>query len=510
MKLSSCRRTLLAAFLVTIGCGGVGRETDVRADEQLADGGAGRTDVDASAPAADASVSTTPGCTSSDQCAPDACFGSCVAPTAETVSFDAADDQLGFGAAFDADGTTLAVGTTEIACPTPPASGTCKDKGAVRVFERRNGAWQLGQRLIPNRTGKDDFGSVVALRGDVMAVSAPSYQDCAAGDASCQNHGEVFVFERRNGAWSQTAKLVASDAAPFQVFGKSLVFSGSQLFVGATGDRGCGALADKTDCTDVGAVYVFEKDSKGVWVERQKIKPTDATSNAQVGFSIDVEGDMLVVGAPGHRGCLPGVGEVAPFDSCVHAGAVYVFEKSAGEWEERDRISFRKDVLPEFNGRTVRTSGGEIAVAGALGGNCPTPALASCVRNGVVLVFGKKGQTWEQTAILESGTPEVHAFSGSADGVLDFTDHRLAVTTSHGPASAPRHSIELFQGSGAVWTRVGLLSPQPAPYATDNFTMTFVRIEDAGVMFSTYRAPGCNDGTLSCMARGSVGTFAFH
>jgi hypothetical protein len=420
----------------------------------------------------------------------------------ETLSFEEASNFRGFGAALDADGTTLAVGNpTEIVCREGEG---CAPNGALRIYERRGNAWALAQRLSAVREGRDDFGSVVALKGDVLAVSAPSYQSCEATEPTCQNHGRVVVFERKGNVFSQTAVLRAHDAMPFQVFGGSLAIHGSQILVGAAGDGVCGAESADVECVDTGAVYVFERTVEGGFTEVQKLKPRKAGRGESVGFSVAVDGDTLVAGAPGHVGCLSGVGEIAPFDLCRTAGAVYVFERRGGAWEERDVVLFRKDVLPTFNGRSVRLSGNVLAVAGMMGGHCPGLDASSCVRKGIVLTYEKHSDGWRESGIVQSEFDGLVYFANA----FDLRGGDLAVAVRHRPSgsSDDHESIELFHRARAEWRRVASLTAQPVPFSNPMHLLD-VRLESVGVLATTPSAPGCNTPDPFCRTRGTVVTW---
>ena len=63
----------------------------------------------------------------------------------------------------------------------------------------------------------DEFGSSVAISGDLMVVGAPSEASGATGvngdqsDNSRANSGAAYVFLQENGQWVQEAYLKASN-----------------------------------------------------------------------------------------------------------------------------------------------------------------------------------------------------------------------------------------------------------------------------------------------------------
>ena len=72
--------------------------------------------------------------------------------------------------------------------------------------------------------------------------------------------GAAYVFERTPSGWVQTAKLTEeADAAPASGFGRSVALDGDRIVVGAPGADLGPALAN------VGVVYVFDRGPSG-WV----------------------------------------------------------------------------------------------------------------------------------------------------------------------------------------------------------------------------------------------------
>ena len=113
------------------------------------------------------------------------------------------------------------------------------------------------------------------------------------------------------------AVLTASDGAANDRLGVHLASDGDVLVVGASFDDGAAGA-------DQGAVYVYIRPAGG-WggslVEAAKLLPSDPVAGQQFGHRVAIDGDTIVVGAPG-----PAVGGAA------RAGAAYVFVRPAGGW----------------------------------------------------------------------------------------------------------------------------------------------------------------------------------
>ena len=132
----------------------------------------------------------------------------------------------------------------------------------------------------------DDFGWDVAIQGTTLIVGAPF-----ADIDGVSGQGAVYVFELVGGLWTQAQKLTASDGVEFDQFGCSVAISGDRLVVGAE-EAPIGTNSSQ------GAAYIFER-TAGVWNEVHKLaEPTTIQNLAEYGYSVDVDGDWIVVGGP--------------------------------------------------------------------------------------------------------------------------------------------------------------------------------------------------------------------
>ena len=107
-------------------------------------------------------------------------------------------------------------------------------------------------------------------------------------DDAGANSGSAYVFTRSGGVWTQQAKLTATDAAPADQFGIAVSVSGDTAVVGAYFDDDAGI--------DAGSVYVFTRTS-GIWTQHVKFTAADAAPGDNLGGSVAVSGDTVVVGA---------------------------------------------------------------------------------------------------------------------------------------------------------------------------------------------------------------------
>ena len=160
-------------------------------------------------------------------------------------------------------------------------------------------------------------------------------------DASTFSEGSVKSDPYRTMADTipATTSLAASDGAAYDQFGKSVSISGDTGLVGAWGDN-----------SNTGAAYVFLRSGTS-WSQQAKLTATDATSTDQFGWSVAIDADTAVIGAP--------------FDNS-NTGAVYVFTRSGTTWSQQTKLTADDAFSRDFFGWSVAISGNTIIV-GAYG-----------------------------------------------------------------------------------------------------------------------------------------------
>lgn len=284
-----------------------------------------------------------------------------------TASDGAAGDLFGVSVAIDGDTAVVgAVGDDD--------AGNAS--GSAYVFVRAGGLWTQQAKLTASDAAEGDyFGEAVAVSGDTVVVGA--FYDQDAGYAS----GSTYVFVRSGGAWSEDAKLAASDAAADDYFGAAVAIDGDRLVVGAPENDDAG--------TQSGSAYVFVR-TGGVWSEEAKLTASDASAESFFGGSLAGDGDTVIVGTR----------------NLVAAGSAYVFDRSGTAWNEEARlISGAAGV--DFFGATVDLAG-DTAIVGAWSSE------DAGIDAGAVHVFGRMGATWaEQARIVASDAIAGQLFGGA-------------------------------------------------------------------------------------------------
>lgn len=190
------------------------------------------------------------------------------------------------------------------------------------------------------------------------------------------------------------AILAPSDVPPnFGTgFGNAVAISGDYIAVGAPDDPW-------NNGNSIGAVYVFRRIGPN-WVEQAKLTASDGQYPDQLGWSVDMDGDVIVAGAPGWE-----------FNYCDirRPGAAYVFRRNdAGTlddlgddfWIEEAKLTAP---LPQHGiglGMSVAVSGDTIVV----GSDCGESAE----------VFRHQGGSWNfEISLVEPEAGAFHEFGSS-------------------------------------------------------------------------------------------------
>lgn len=265
-----------------------------------------------------------------------------------------AGDRFGFSVDLAADGNRALIGA--------PLFGA---GGAAYRFDRIDGAWRQTARWAAGEAGAD-AGAAVALVGAGRAgralVGAP-----LADAGGRVDSGAVLAFRLAAAGDQPPVRLEAATPRAGAGLGWSVAGSGPVVAAGAP-------WAD-APFTGAGTVTLFTEGPGGFRVLAELPAP-DATPFQAFGYSLDLAGDLLVVGAPrdGERG--PG------------AGAVYVFRVREGRVVLETKIP--GTVAGDQYGTAVAVSADGLSFAvGARGGDGSAGADV-----GYVDLFERFGDGW--------------------------------------------------------------------------------------------------------------------
>jgi hypothetical protein len=193
------------------------------------------------------------------------------------------------GAVLDGLGHSVAIDGDTIVATAPGAQiGATDNQGAAYTFAATGPQVRTETaKLIASDGARNDFLSSVAIDGDTIVAGAA--QDQIGSNAF---QGSAYTFARTGAALrTETAKLTASDGAPRDAFGEDVAIDGKTIVAGAGGD-------DIHMAQGQGSAYTFGVTGPPIRTETAKLIAQDGAPHERFGASIDLDGDVTVVGAP--------------------------------------------------------------------------------------------------------------------------------------------------------------------------------------------------------------------
>ncbi|MFK7774830.1 MAG: T9SS type A sorting domain-containing protein [Saprospiraceae bacterium] len=240
--------------------------------------------------------------------------------------------------------------------------------GAAYILYKDQGGtdnWgQLKKLVASDRQEWDYFGDAVAISGDYAIVGAHSQHYDENGANEFNNSGAAYIFYRHQGGtnnWGEVTKIVASDRTDYQQFAQAVSISGNIVAVGTYQEKR--DASSSNGLNQAGAVYIFSKDQGGTdnWGQVTKIDASDRNEWDQFGFSVDISGNNLVVGAPQEDE------NQAGSTTLTNSGSAYIFSKDQGgsnNWGQVTKIVASDRASYDAFGYSVSISG-ENVVLGA-------------------------------------------------------------------------------------------------------------------------------------------------
>jgi len=137
--------------------------------------------------------------------------------------------------------------------------------------------------------------------------------------------------------FEEVVKVVASDRDETDRMGYAVTIDGNWAAVGAYGNDFGGSNPN------MGAVYIYEQQGLNNWVETQLLTNDDQDDYDRFGWSVDMDGDFLIVGAYGEDH------DENDANSLSKAGSAYIFQNISGTWTQMQKIvASDRDISDEF------------------------------------------------------------------------------------------------------------------------------------------------------------------
>jgi len=155
------------------------------------------------------------------------------------------------------------------------------------VYTRGQSGWSADAYSnvgAPTLSGSENFGSEIALSGDVVVVGGPEQQ---LGSSP----GAAYLYQRSNGVWSYQSTVSGDVPDELQQFGSALLLTPDALWVGAP-------AAARAGVANVGRVIRFER--TGTTLGAGADAPSGTEPLGAFGSSLAASGGFLALGAPNY------------------------------------------------------------------------------------------------------------------------------------------------------------------------------------------------------------------
>lgn len=290
--------------------------------------------------------------------------------------------------------------------------------------------------------GADGFGASTGISGDWIVVGA--------GGEAPNSSGAAYFFRREEEEWIQQQRVRGSQIGDSsEAFGASVAIDGEWAVIGAPNLS--------FNPFGAGQAYVFRFDGLN-WVEHAFLVPSISHTGDVFGQSVDIEGDVIVVGAP----------QVSVGQQDI--GRVFVFRFDGSAWVEKAALSREPSTAAaELAWRSVAISGNRIVAGDRRDSSTVEDA-------GAVFVFAHDGNTWSQETKLVANDPGVNAWVGDVVAIEGTT-----------VVTGARAAAYIFEFGPGVWQQKRKLTNDVSPFFDTNFGI-FTAV--SGGRAFVYGAPG--------------------
>jgi hypothetical protein len=271
-------------------------------------------------------------------------------------------------------------------------------------------------KIVPADIAQEDaFGWSVDMYENHALVGSV-YDD----DNDIQS-GSAYVFHFDGTQWNEQAKIVASDGGFADYFGYAVCIHDGQLIVGA--------YRDFVGSVRSGSAYVFTQ-SGNTWIEAAKLVPFDPEEEDRFGAKVAIYGNYAAVGAY-YRD-----------DNGESSGAVYVYKKSAGEWNFHQKLAPESLQANDLFGTSVAFSADYLFI-GSIGNSDQENS------SGKVFVFELDNEDW---ILFDELYPEDPAEGKGFGSAISATQQTMAIGAYRDHAVATESgSVYLFEKADGNW-----------------------------------------------------------
>jgi autotransporter-associated beta strand protein len=279
-------------------------------------------------------------------------------------------DNFGKSVSISGDGNFAVVGAHQ-EDEDVSGSSTLSNAGAAYIYKYNGSTWSQVQKIVASdRAVNTQFGWSVSISndGNSIVIGAVAESMDASGSNQISAAGAAYIFTYNGSAWVQIQKVVASDRATYDLFGKSVSISGDGNTFAVGADAEDEDESGANTLSGSGSVYIFTRDTANVltstWSQQKKLVATDRSAGAYFGSSLSVssDGQTILVGAYGESE------DVSGANTLTLAGAAYIFTYSGSTWTQKQKIVASNRIGDGYFGWGVSISkDGNVALIGEAG-----------------------------------------------------------------------------------------------------------------------------------------------
>ncbi len=229
---------------------------------------------------------------------------------------------------------------------------------------------------------------------------------------------------------SQQAYIKASNTDSIDYFGNDVAIFGDTLVVGGhlEDSNSSGVNGDQLNNAAVnsGAVYIYNR-IDGNWVFDSYIKSSNSSTNDWFGYSVAIYQDTMVIGARLEDSNATLVDGDQNNDLASASGAVYVFNRIAGDWMQTAYIKASNTDNSDNFGDSVAIYGNYIAISATGEDSDSTGVDGNQINNdasnsGAVYLYQLISGNWEFIHYIKASNTDIDDEFGSSlalsDGLL--------------------------------------------------------------------------------------------
>lgn len=298
--------------------------------------------------------------------------------------------------------------------------------GSAYVFVRSGDNWTQQAKLLPSDGAVGDNFGEPAISGNTALICSPADDDMGV------NSGSAYIFVRTGSTWTQQAKILPLDGEADDLFGNCLPsLSGDTALIGVPFADDLGA--------DSGAAYVFIRNDT-IWTQQAKLLAPDGQAGDLFGFSVYIDDDTALIGAPNDD------------DKGTNTGSAYIFTRTGDAWSQQQKITASMNTLNDIFGQAIALDG-DIALIGAPGYG------PNMTQIGAAFIFTRTGVTWTERAMLTASDAQTDDYFSSWAVAVD---QNTAIIGSMGDDVFPSNSGSAYvfaTTDGIHWTEQQKLVP---------------------------------------------------